>query len=275
MFYFVYFTYLYYLCNSVCKGQYFFFNMQIFRGFFLKKIIFFLFLYFFHSLQAENVSDLKEKAELSFQRKEYTKCLQLYEKIFYKEKKITPKMLLQVSFIYEGLGEYTKCLYFLSLYYYYLPDATILTQMSTLAERYKLKGYEYSDTEAMQTFYQQYYFTITFFLIGISLYGFFYFILREIKKNPVPIPRKIAFLIGLGLIWWFFSLYNYQKQGIISTDNTFIMSAPSAGSELVGIINKGHKINIKQNIDIWYLIEWNGQNVYVRKTQVLEIPNER
>ncbi|TAE47050.1 MAG: hypothetical protein EAZ31_07620 [Cytophagia bacterium] len=249
--------------------------MQIFRGFFLKKIIFLLFFYFFSVLQAESIFSLKEKAELSFQRKEYTKCLQLYEKIFYQEKKITPQMLLQIAFIYEGLGEYTKSLYFLSLYYYYLPDPSVLTQMSTLAERYKLKGYEHSDTEAMQTFYQQYYFSITFFLIGVTLYGFIYFILRQIKKRPVPAPRKIAFLLGLGLIWWFFSLYSYQKQGIISMDNTFMMSAPSAGSELVGVINKGHKVNIKQNIDIWYLIEWNGQSVYVRKTQILDIPYEK
>lgn len=234
-----------------------------------------LFCFFYFQLKSENVFALKEQAETFFKRKEYTKCLQIYEKIFYQEKRATPQMLLQTAFIYEGLGEYTRSLYFLSLYYYYLPDAEVLIQMGTLAERYKLKGYERSDTEAMQTLYQQYYFFITFFLISVSIYGFIYFILREIKKKPVPIPRKIAFLIGLGLIWWFFSLYSYQKQGIISADNTFLMSAPSAGSELVTAINKGHKIIIKKNIDIWYQIEWNGQNVYVRKTQILDIPFEK
>ncbi len=246
-------------------------------NFFLKNIFllfFFTFTFSFY-LEAEDLSFLKQQAELFFKRKEYTRCLQMYEKIFYQEKKITPQMLLQTAFIYEGLGEYTKCLYFLSLYYHYIPDGDILIQMSNLAERYKLKGYERSDTKAMHTFYQQYYFLITFVFIALILYGFIYFVLREIKKKPVPIPRKIAFLVGLGLIWWFFSLYNYQKEGIVSTDNTFLMSAPSAGSELVSVVNKGHKINIKQNIDIWYLVEWNGQNVYVRKTQILDIPFEK
>lgn len=218
------------------------------------------------------MEEAQKKAEDFFERREYTRCLKLYEKIFSENKKVSGKMLLQMAFIYEGLGEYTKSLYFLSLYYYYMPDNDVLTQMINLAERYKLKGYEKSDTEAIQIFYQRYYYLITSFIILIVLYGVIYFFIREFKQKPITKPRKTAFLIALLLIFWLLNSYEKQTKGIIIQDNTYLMSAPSAGGNLVSVINKGHKVRIKKKIDIWYEIAWNGQILYVQDSQIQRIP---
>jgi hypothetical protein len=43
------------------------------------------------------------------------------------------------------------------------------------------------------------------------------------------------------------------------------MTAPSAGAEVVKISEKGHKVKVAGQQDVWMQIEWNGEIAFVRQ----------
>jgi hypothetical protein len=222
-------------------------------------------------LKADSFQDITQKAHKLFLKGEYTKSLQLYEKVFEKEQKMSFRMLLEMAFIYDGIGDYTKSLYVLSLYQYQKPNRNTLIQMESIAERYRLKGYQNTDSEIFYSFYKQYFFVISALLLLCCSLLFIYFWVKEWKQKKIPLVRKISFLLFIFLISLFLNLYEETEKAIIKEDNTFLMSAPSAASELLGVLNKGHKINIYNKIDVWYQGEWNGQKVYIKDCQLLTI----
>ena len=46
------------------------------------------------------------------------------------------------------------------------------------------------------------------------------------------------------------------------------MEAPSAGANIMDVIQKGHKISIKGTHDVYSEIEWDGLNVYVKSKNI-------
>jgi len=49
------------------------------------------------------------------------------------------------------------------------------------------------------------------------------------------------------------------------------MDDPSSGSDVYSLINKGEKIKIVDESDIWYEVEINDKNKFIRKKNILKI----
>ena len=64
-----------------------------------------------------------------------------------------------------------------------------------------------------------------------------------------------------------------DKEGIISSENVFIMNGPSPGSDVYKILKKGSKIRIRNEENIWYQIDINDAKKYIRKKNVYLIEN--
>tara|TARA_B100002051_G_scaffold133690_1_gene127064 strand:- start:591 stop:812 length:222 start_codon:yes stop_codon:yes gene_type:complete len=62
-----------------------------------------------------------------------------------------------------------------------------------------------------------------------------------------------------------------SSEGIILYNNTFIMDDPSSGSDVYSLINKGEKIKIVDESYIWYEVEINDKNKFIRKKNILKI----
>ena len=55
---------------------------------------------------------------------------------------------------------------------------------------------------------------------------------------------------------------------MITRDNAYIMAAPSSGANLVDVIAKGHKVVVEGKEDVWYKIEWEGEDAYIKSKNV-------
>ena len=62
-----------------------------------------------------------------------------------------------------------------------------------------------------------------------------------------------------------------NSKGIISKNNTFIMYNPSSGSDVYNKINKGEKVEITGQTDVWYEIKIDKERRYIRKKNLLMI----
>jgi hypothetical protein len=176
-------------------------------------------------------------------------------------------MLIRLSLIKEGLGDYTYALYYLNVYYTKIPDKTVLKKMDELAERYGLEGYEYNDLVFFISLYHKYYIYIILSFLGTSLLFLIYLYFKKKRKASMGL-RPLLFMFILGAVY-IISNYNLTPQPAIINKDSSLMSAPSPGSELIGEIKKGHRVTIKSRKDIWCKIEWHGKIAFVRENSLL------
>lgn len=217
---------------------------------------------------ADNIIKTVNSADSLFEKKRYTESIELYERClnsgFY-----TPRMLIRLSLIKEGMGDYTYALYYLNLYYSTIHDKSVLKKMDDLASKYNLEGYDYNDLVFFISLYHRYYTYVVFaFLTGSALFLFYLYLIRS-QKRKLGL-RPLLFMIILGAVYIISNYDITPGKAIIGTDAS-LMSAPSAGAELIGQINKGHRVTIRSHVDIWYEIRWHGKTAYVRENNLLFI----
>jgi hypothetical protein len=210
-----------------------------------------------------------QQADSLFNAKQYTQALDHY-KVILENNQYTPSMLLKMAFIQEGLKKTGEALYYLNLYYLATQDESVLDKMDELARKNNLSGYENTGTRQAFTFYQRYHLQVSIALASIIFVLFSLAVYMKRKKQgalPAFIPMLI-FMIFLGA-----HIYVGQPvtNGIVVRQTAYLMSGPSAGSDVEEIVTAGHRVKIKGNRDAWVEIEWNGKPAYIRKNQLLPI----
>ncbi len=217
---------------------------------------------------SENILKNLVSADSLFEKKQYTESMELYER-FLHSGYYTPRMLIRLSLIKEGLGDYTYALYYLNIYYAKIPDKNVLKKMDELAARYNLQGYDYNDLVFFISVYHRYYTSIIIAFLAASMLFLIYLYVKKKEKSGMGL-RPLLFMFILGAVY-VISNYDIIPQRAIINNDASLMSAPSSGAELIGHIKKGHRVTIKSRKDIWCKIEWNDQIAFVRENNLLFI----
>ncbi|MGV3505527.1 MAG: SH3 domain-containing protein [Adhaeribacter sp.] len=235
--------------------------------------VFFLFFFLFSQVSyAQKPSDKQLRADSLFEQQQYAASFQLYQNILDQDGQYAPQMLLKMAYIQEYFQDYTATMYYLHLYYDKTPNRAVLKKMEDLALRQNYSGYGYSDFEFFQTQFNKRYLDILQVLLSVAVFVLILMIRRRQKQRRFSRAFQVVFLVFLLFIVYYINLLDFGKKGIISRDNVAIMSAPSAGSSWIATATAGHKIDLKQERDIWYETEWNGRKAYIRKHNVIELP---
>jgi tetratricopeptide (TPR) repeat protein len=221
------------------------------------------------SLFGQPAQALLLQADTLFSNKQYTESLRKYEQILEQTGQATPAMLLRMAFIEEGLGDYTQALYYLNLYYRQKPSQAVAVKMEELAARYNLVGYRFSDVDFFFMWYDRYYAYLIAALMLLSLLLLVIAARKKIKGRFVLIRHGVGLILFLLLNVALLNLRSDATQAIVNQDGAYLMNAPSAGAGLVHIVQKGNRLEVSGQQDIWLKTEWNGQAAYVRLHHVL------
>ena len=240
--------------------------MQKIRGTFL-----FLLCIFWNNvfINAQFPETLLSSADSAFASGKYIESFKHYEKIF-SEEYYTSQMLLKMAYIKEALGDYTKALYYLNIYYFFELDRKALKKMENLAKTHQLSGYKYSDKEYFISLYNSSFLYISTVLLVISYIVFFMFFLR--KKRYLNFSSMLFFIVLLACLVYVTNYRIDSSKGIIQLNKTCLMEAPSAGSLLVEVLNKGHRVEVLSKKDIWYHVKWKDKKAYIRQSNLLLVP---
>lgn len=237
-----------------------------------KNLVLLFIINFFLSLHAVAQTDnaaILQKADSLYADKHYTESFQLYEQLYHEKKAFTPAMLLKMAFIQEGLGEYSQSLYYLNEYYLQTSDEKAAEKMQQLAQKYNLQGYQYSDYDILLNFVRKYRYIILYSIIVLALGGLLYFAFNRKKYQEKPYGMGFTYVLLLGLL---FVITNYNfgtRRAIITTDNAYIMNGPSAGAKVLSVSNKGDRVKVAGQEDIWTKIKREDGNVaFIRKNNL-------
>jgi len=206
-----------------------------------------------------------EKADSLFNTQKYTEAFGIYDSIF-RSGKATDAMLLKMAFIREGLDDYTGTLYYLDQYYQLTADKQVLYKMEELAKAHGLKGYQVDDRRFFLNILQSYQSQIMLALTAVIVVLFFgMYMLRRKGSNVwglamvmVLLCLALAFLVNGGL----------QENRALIDKQALLMSGPSAASEPVERVNRGHRVEILDETEVWAEIRWEDRTVYIRNSKI-------
>lgn len=220
--------------------------------------------------QADNLT--LAKADSLFQKQHYTDAFVLYETILQKQEHYSPRMLLKMAYIKEGLRDYTGAMYYLHLFYTKEPSRSTLKKMEELAQAHRLQGYEYNDLQFFKTQFSKHYMRILELLLLAAVIAVTVMFISWRRGHQFGKPYKLGFTLYLLFILYYINFLTLGQEGIIKASHVAIMSAPSAGANWLATASEGHKVPITGQQDIWYEIKWKGEKAYIRKSNVLELP---
>ena len=214
-------------------------------------------------------SDLKSqliKADSLFNLNKYSESKVLYDSIFYKKNKYSNSMLLKMATIEENLGNYEKSIYYLELFQKNKNEKKVLDKINNIVDNKNLNGFENSDKIIFINIYKKYRNNILALLLTLTSIIFIVNLVRYFRKNVVNFALPFFYISSfLSLL-----IINIKppSDAIVFKDYTFIMKEPSSGSDLYSILNKGDKLIVSKDLEVWYEIILNGEKRYVRKKNV-------
>ena len=214
-------------------------------------------------------SDLKSqliKADSLFNLNKYSESKVLYDSIFYKKNKYSNSMLLKMATIEVNLGNYEKSIYYLELFQKNKNENKVLDKINNIVDNKNLNGFENSDKKIFINIYKKYRNNILALLLTLTSIIFIVNLVRYFRKNVVNFALPFFYISSfLSLL-----IINIKppSDAIVFKDYTFIMKEPSSGSDLYSILNKGDKLIVSKDLEVWYEIILNGEKRYVRKKNV-------
>jgi tetratricopeptide (TPR) repeat protein len=217
-------------------------------------------------IQAQSI--LTQKADSLFNAKDYLQATIAYQDLIEKHDINKKNAFIKMAYIAEQQGDFPKAIYYLSELYEIRPDDELFGKINKIASENGFGGFERSDFNFLITFYKQYYFFIVPILLLLAAFTLYYSFQK--KSSNAIFPKRYAFL---SLIVCLFALLltnlpSTYSLGIIKSKEAFMREGPSSGSEFVGKINEGNRVNIIGKKDIWYQILWQRRVIYIKESDL-------
>lgn len=236
----------------------------------MRKFIALIFISFFSSLPLlGQVSQYRlYTADSLFEAKRYTQALVKFEGVL-KNSEYTPAMLLKMAYIHEGLGNIAETQYFLNLYFLSTNDASVLDKIAELAEKHRLRGYEDAGIVGQVLLLVRENVSYILLVLAALLVLSLAWLARAKRKSRRPVGPFAAVIICSLLILNGFFRIQREDTAIIAQPNTYLMSGPSAGADLIEIAEPGHRLTIIGKKDVWLKARFDGHEVYVKPEKLM------
>ncbi|RAI84195.1 SH3 domain-containing protein [Algoriphagus yeomjeoni] len=205
------------------------------------------------------------KADSLFNVRSYKEAMEIYDSN-YQSGVYSPAMLLKMAFISEGIGDNERATLYLSKYYDLEPNPQAITKIKSLTGQSSLVGYEVSDGQRFLIFlteYQEYIVGALAIFLLLSIVTS-WITGRKSEKTQTFWPTILLIV----LIFFANNFLNSPRTGLITSSPTFIVSKPSAGGDLIDMVEPGHRVHIKSSKDIWYEVDWKDKSAYIKKSDV-------
>jgi len=203
------------------------------------------------------------KADSLFAARQYTQAFDIYSALR-EQGSWSPAMLLKMAYIQEALGHLGESLYYLNLYAVTSHDPQAAVKMAEVAGKNRLEGYAEDPWEVAYSPLREYFFPLTLLLASLCLLVLTLMVNRSRKGlRPTPVSA-VLLLILLAVLYVHVFNSRASTRAIVTGHPTYLMSGPSAGATVVGIIGEGHRLHIKSRHDAWLCVQWKDGEAYVR-----------
>lgn len=221
-------------------------------------------------LNAQSNNPLLVRADSLFTQKRYIQSLELYQKLF-DDHRYTPAMLLRMAYVEEGLNNVSRSAYYLNLYYLATQDEDALVKLEELAIKNRLEGYVTDEIDGLRSFYLTHRDLITYVLLVVGILALAIALTQRLAMKNKPVGEFVTLCIVTALFILHISQQSMWEKAIISKDNTYVMTGPSAGASVMAIVRDGHRVEVLGKKDVWTKVKLGESEGYVRTSSLLAV----
>ncbi len=212
-----------------------------------------------------------QQADSLFAQGKYTESYELYDQLFFNDNVYSPQMLLKLAYITEGLGEYERALFFLQTYYRKTYDDLALNKIQKISETYGLSGYSMNDLTYALDKVGRFRVEIIYSLLILQAILLLLVAYKKYKLRAKPLYSVISAAIVGVLLIVMINFVSIQSSAIIASNKTYLMKGPSAGADLLTIIDKGHNVELLDQGEVWSKIKLDENVVYIRSNRLMPL----
>lgn len=232
-----------------------------------KPFLFFLIsLWFSQPTTAQKVTSELARADSAFDAGAYQLAYRQYRGLLRQEAVASPRLLLRMAYVQEGLGHYPAALYYLNMALARQPRLATWHKMAELARDQRLAGYPETWRQDLQlTFRRYYYFGLQGLLIGAVVTG----TLLLVRRRRITRGWWVAYGSYLVLTAVYLNLLGTERAALVVRPTAALMAGPSAGSAWLTTAAAGDRLVVQGQQDTWYQVQWQGQEAYIRTQDLL------
>ena len=235
----------------------------------LKKAFFFSFLtlLFSQPILAQKDTGALQKADSLFAADSVEAAYPLYRQVLRGQQAYSPRMLLRMAYVQEGLGHYPAALYYLSLVQSHQPRRATWSKMANLAQRYRLTGYPDTWRQQLRIMFQRYYYRLLQAALLIAVVAGTILWVRRRKRQGWWVAYTV-YVLGTAA---FLNLLRPERSGLVARSRAALMAGPSPGATWLTTAAAGDRLVILDRQDIWFRVRWQGKDAYIRQHDLLEV----
>ena len=173
-----------------------------------------------------------------------------------------------MAFIREGLNDHSGALYYLNIYYLKTTDRRVLDKMEEMASKKTLEGYTVTDYDFFITNFYRFYSIIVIGLLALAILMLALVYRQKIKLQQSPVLPAIFMVVFLAALFYTLNFGRSYDRAIVTNPDTYLMSGPSAASEVVDILEKGHRLTFSGTEDVWVKVIWKEDIAYVKQDKL-------
>ncbi len=217
-------------------------------------------------VQAQKVSSALQKADSLFRVGQVAEAYPWYRRARDQGGLQSDRQLLRMAYIQETLGHYPAALYYLSVAQARQPRYATWRKMVALAQEHRLTGYPDTWRQNLFITLQRYYYRQLQVLRDLAIVGGTALLIRRRTADRAWWSMYAGYLLGIGL---FLNLLAPTRVGLVARPRVPLMAGPGAGSTWLTTAAAGDRFEVLGRQDIWYRVQWQGRDAYLRRPDLL------
>jgi tetratricopeptide (TPR) repeat protein len=235
-----------------------------------RKLLFFLagLISFIQTGVSQNIERVSAQADSLFAAGRFEAAYPLYRQELRQQQRFSARSLLRMAYVQEGLGHYPAALYYLNLAQSRQPRLATWQKITELAQAHRLTGYSTTWRQSLLIPFRRYYYRGLQGLLLLAVLGGVLLLTRRSAART----WWVSYATYLALVGLYLNLLQPSRVGLVARPRAALMAGPSAAAAWLTTATAGDRLLVQGQRDIWYQVQWRGQQAYIRRNDLLLIP---
>ena len=205
-------------------------------------------------------------ADSLFTAGQYAASFPDYRQQVWQQRRASPQLLLKMAYAQQQLGHYPAALLYLSMAQARQPSVRTWRQLAALAAQHQLVGYPATWQQEVRVQAQRYYYPGLEGLLSGAVAGAIWLLWRRSPRGA-----WVSYAAYVGLLGAYLHFLRPAPAGLVARSGVALMAGPGAGAAWLSTAAMGDRLPVLGRQDIWYRVQWQQREAFVRATDLLVV----
>ncbi|MBO2009345.1 hypothetical protein [Hymenobacter negativus] len=206
------------------------------------------------------------RADSLFVAGQYAAAFPDYRRQVWEQRRASPELLLKMAYAQQQLEHYPAALLYLSMAQARQPRVRTWRQLAGLATQHRLVGYPTTWQQELRVQVQRYFYSGLQVLLAGAVVGAMWLLWRRSPRGA-----WVGYLAYVALLGTYLHFLRPVPAGLVARSGAVLMDGPGAGAAWLSTAAMGDRLPVLGRQDIWYRVQWQQREAFVRATDLLVV----